>query len=106
MRIGYPGNLNNALHPPSDVAEFWDEWQTTPQATFPIPEPSAAKVLIQVHTCGVCRTDLPVVDGELTPPKLPLVPGHQMVGTVAKLGEEFLPWLPKFPFASRSNPFP
>jgi propanol-preferring alcohol dehydrogenase len=44
-------------------------------------------VLISVHTCGVCRTDLHIVDGELSKPKLPLVPGHQIVGTVVGLGE-------------------
>jgi propanol-preferring alcohol dehydrogenase len=44
-------------------------------------------VAIRVHACGVCRTDLHVVDGELTEPKLPLVPGHQIVGTVVAVGE-------------------
>lgn len=52
----------------------------------PIPTPGANQVLIQVHTCGVCRTDLHVVDGELTHPKLPLIPGHQIVGTVVSYG--------------------
>ena len=54
-----------------------------------LPQPSAGpgQVLIRVHACGVCRTDLHVVDGDLTEPKLPLVPGHQIVGTVAGLGE-------------------
>jgi propanol-preferring alcohol dehydrogenase len=49
-----------------------------------VPEPVArpGELLIKVHTCGVCRTDLHVVDGELTEPKLPLIPGHQIVGTV------------------------
>jgi propanol-preferring alcohol dehydrogenase len=44
-------------------------------------------VLLRVHACGVCRTDLHVVDGELTEPKLPLVPGHEIVGTVVETGE-------------------
>ncbi|WNZ26948.1 zinc-dependent alcohol dehydrogenase family protein [Leptolyngbya sp. NK1-12] len=52
------------------------------EVELPIPTPQPGQVLIQVHTCGVCRTDLHVVDGELTQPKLPLVPGHQIVGTV------------------------
>jgi propanol-preferring alcohol dehydrogenase len=51
------------------------------------PEPGAEQVLIRVHTCGVCRTDLHVVDGELKDPKLPLIPGHQTVGTVVETGE-------------------
>jgi propanol-preferring alcohol dehydrogenase len=51
------------------------------------PEPAPGQVLVQVHACGVCRTDLHVVDGELTDPHLPIVPGHEVVGVVAKLGE-------------------
>jgi alcohol dehydrogenase, propanol-preferring len=47
----------------------------------------ATQVLIRVHACGVCRTDLHIVDGELTRPKLPLVPGHEIIGTVAAVGE-------------------
>ncbi|MGA7954783.1 MAG: zinc-dependent alcohol dehydrogenase family protein [Gloeobacterales cyanobacterium] len=54
---------------------------------IPIPSPSPTQVLIHIHTCGVCRTDLHVVDGELTEPKLPLIPGHQIVGTVVAMGE-------------------
>ncbi len=53
----------------------------------PKPEPGPGELLIRVHVCGVCRTDLHVVDGELPDPKLPLIPGHQIVGTVAALGE-------------------
>jgi len=49
------------------------------------PEPT--QVLIRVHACGVCRTDLHIVDGELTQPKLPLVPGHEIIGTVAAAGK-------------------
>lgn len=52
-----------------------------------IPAPSSEQVLIQVHACGICRTDLHILDGELTEPKLPLVPGHQIVGTIAAVGE-------------------
>jgi alcohol dehydrogenase, propanol-preferring len=53
---------------------------------LPLREPAAGELLIKVHACGVCRTDLHVVDGELREPKLPLVPGHEIVGTVAALG--------------------
>src|SRR3954470_1869337 len=56
-------------------------------ADVPTPEPGPGQLLIEVHVCGVCRTDLHVVDGELTDPKLPLIPGHQIVGRVAQLGE-------------------
>lgn len=70
---------------------------------IPIPSPKPFEVLIKTHTCGVCRTDLHIVDGELPHPKLPLVPGHQVVGTIDKLGEKVskhqigdrvgIPWL-------------
>jgi alcohol dehydrogenase, propanol-preferring len=53
----------------------------------PVPEPAAGEVLVNVQACGVCRTDLHVVEGELPDPKLPLVPGHQVVGTVDRVGE-------------------
>ncbi len=52
-----------------------------------LPAPGPDEVLIRVHTCGVCRTDLHVVDGELTHPKLPLIPGHEIVGTVEARGD-------------------
>src|SRR5438876_4190951 len=52
-----------------------------------IPSPGAGEVLIRVLACGVCRTDLHIVDGELTGPMLPLVPGHEIIGTVERLGE-------------------
>ena len=53
------------------------------EAELADPEPGPCEVLVSVAACGVCRTDLHVVDGELPDPKLPLVPGHQIVGTVA-----------------------
>jgi propanol-preferring alcohol dehydrogenase len=72
-------------------------------AAVSVPTPGPGQVLIRVHACAVCRTDLHVVDGELTQPKLPLVPGHEIVGSVAALGagvERFrigdrvgVPWL-------------
>jgi len=55
-------------------------------ARVPDPSPGPGQLLIRVGACGVCRTDLHVVDGELTEPKLPLIPGHQIVGTVAGVG--------------------
>ena len=56
-------------------------------AEVPEFEPAPEQVLLRVHACAVCRTDLHVVDGELQDPKLPLIPGHQIVGTVEKMGE-------------------
>jgi len=52
----------------------------------PQPKPMPGEVLIRVRACAVCRTDLHVVDGELPNPKLPLVPGHEIVGTVVETG--------------------
>ncbi|MBW0445342.1 zinc-binding alcohol dehydrogenase family protein [bacterium M00.F.Ca.ET.228.01.1.1] len=51
------------------------------------PRPAPGQLLIDVHACGVCRTDLHVIDGELAHPKQPVIPGHEIVGTVAALGE-------------------
>ena len=70
------------------------------EADLPDPEPGPGEVLVAVSACGVCRTDLHIVDGELTEAKLPLVLGHQVVGRVVAGGERFqegvrvgIPWL-------------
>jgi propanol-preferring alcohol dehydrogenase len=57
------------------------------EARLPDPEAGPGQLLIRVHACGVCRTDLHVVDGDLAEPKLPLVPGHQIVGEMIGAGE-------------------
>lgn len=68
-----------------------------------IPSPDSHQILVKIEACGVCRTDLHIVDGELPHPKLPLVLGHQIVGRVEKMGEKVsalsqgqrigIPWL-------------
>jgi propanol-preferring alcohol dehydrogenase len=58
------------------------------QREVPAPEPDPGQVLLRVHACAVCRTDLHIADGELTKPKLPLILGHQIVGTVEQTGEQ------------------
>jgi propanol-preferring alcohol dehydrogenase len=70
------------------------------ETELPDPEPAEGEILVGVSACGVCRTDLHIVDGELTEPKLPLVPGHQVVGRAVTAGERFavgdpvgIPWL-------------
>jgi alcohol dehydrogenase, propanol-preferring len=70
------------------------------EAELPDPKPGTGEILVAVAACGVCRTDLHIVDGELTEPKLPLVPGHQVVGNAITGGEHFaegdpvgVPWL-------------
>src|SRR5947209_7623366 len=66
----------------------------------PAPEPGPGQVLLRVRACAVCRTDLHIVDGELPRPKLPVIPGHQIVATVEQGGRRFaagervgVPWL-------------
>lgn len=53
-----------------------------------LPVPSSQQVLIKIIACGICRTDLHIVDGELSQPKLPLIPGHEIVGRVVKKGDD------------------
>ena len=67
---------------------------------LPDPKPERGQILLRVRACGVCRTDLHIVDGELKKPKLPLVPGHQIVAEVVEGGTSFepgmrvgVPWL-------------
>lgn len=55
--------------------------------TIPLPHPLSKQVLIKILACGVCRTDIHIVDGELAQPKFPLIPGHEIIGTVVQLGE-------------------
>src|SRR5438128_1939424 len=67
------------------------------------PEPQGKQVLVRVHACGICRTDLHVIEGELAQHKSPLIPGHQIVGTIEQIGEQItslqvgdrvgIPWL-------------
>jgi propanol-preferring alcohol dehydrogenase len=54
----------------------------------PVPEPKADEVLVRVHACGVCRTDLHVIEGELPVLKSPVIPGHQVVGTIERNGSQ------------------
>ena len=54
----------------------------------PIPSPAAGQVLVKIRACGVCRTDLHVVNGDLPDPKIPIVPGHEIVGTVERVGAD------------------
>jgi propanol-preferring alcohol dehydrogenase len=57
---------------------------------IPEPEPGPGELLVGVHACGVCRTDLHLLDGEVDIPKPPIVPGHQIVGTVLRRGDELV----------------
>ncbi len=54
---------------------------------LPCPEPRSGEIRVRVRACGVCRTDLHIVDGELTPPVWPVIPGHEVIGEVDAIGE-------------------
>jgi propanol-preferring alcohol dehydrogenase len=56
--------------------------------TVPLPVPSEDQVLIKIIACGVCRTDLHIIDSELQYPKLPLIPGHEIIGQVVQTGKK------------------
>ncbi|MBL0140648.1 MAG: zinc-dependent alcohol dehydrogenase family protein [Betaproteobacteria bacterium] len=58
----------------------------------PVPDPGPGEVLLEVAACGVCRTDLHILDGDLPPPRMPVVPGHEVVGRIAAFG----PGAPRF----------
>ena len=70
---------------------------------MPVPSPEAGELLVKVDACGVCRTDLHIIDGELEHPRLPLIPGHEIVGRVVRIGSNVkgfsegervgIPWL-------------
>lgn len=66
---------------------FENPGQPLRRTELPVPMPGSGQVLVRVKACAVCRTDLHVIDGELTEPKLPLIPGHEIIGTVEKKGE-------------------
>ena len=59
---------------------------------LPLPAPAAGQVRISVHACGICHTDLHTVEGDLALPKLPITPGHQIVGVIDALGEGVTAW--------------
>lgn len=75
---------------PSTMQAMVLEQQKQPLVSkmLPVPSASAQQVLIKIIACGVCRTDLHITDGELTHPKLPLIIGHEIVGIVAKKGDD------------------
>jgi propanol-preferring alcohol dehydrogenase len=71
------------LHSPRPVTEHPLAYEQ-----LEVPEPGPRDVVIDVHACGVCRTDLQLCEGDLVARRLPIVPGHQVVGTVSAVGEE------------------
>ncbi len=70
------------LHKPDDI-----DRGPLAAAETAVPQPASHQIRLKVHLCGVCHTDLHTVEGDLTLPRLPIIPGHQIVGVVDKLGE-------------------
>lgn len=70
------------------------------------PRPRAGRVQIRVTACGVCRTDLHILDGELSRPKLPLIPGHQIVGVVLEAMGDACGLAPGIPVHTEVEVFP
>lgn len=60
--------------------------------SVPVPQPGPHEIVLKVSTCGICHTDLHVVEGDLHLPKLPLTPGHQIVGVVDRIGASVTKW--------------
>jgi len=69
--------LKNAMAVEENPLEYMD---------VPNPEPGPGEILVQVHACGICRTDLHIVEGEIQPTRMPIIPGHQVIGTVVSRG--------------------
>ena len=94
---------DNSLPTSMRAMVFHGVGQPLKLSEVPVPEPAPDQALIRVKACGICRTDLHIVDGELDEPVLPLIPGHQIVGEVVALGSEIhrfeigqrvgVPWL-------------
>ena len=93
--------MNQSIEIPSIMRAMVVEQQKQPLVlkTLPVPSPSAQQVLIKVIACGVCRTDLHILDGELAHPKLPLVICHEIVGVIVTKGVDL--WQMQILFAGK-----
>ena len=72
----------------ADVAPLEPGRNPLQMADLPVPEPGPGEILIKVSACGVCHTELDEIEGRLTPPRLPVVPGHEVIGVVEKPGKD------------------
>lgn len=79
------------------ITSLADNDQPLAAADLPVPVPAAGQILIRVHACGVCHTELDEIEGRTAPPQLPVIPGHQVVGTVQQRG----PGADSFPLGQR-----
>src|SRR3954447_5954465 len=69
-----------------DAMVLFEVKQALKETKLPDPAPGPGEILVRIEACAVCRTDLHVVDGDLPDPRLPLIPGHEIVGIVDRLG--------------------
>ena len=96
LRVGVPAVRQGALHGQNLLVRAMvlpAQREPLELRDLPVPEPGPGQVRLRVRACGVCRTDLHVVDGDLPHPKLPLVPGHQIVGETDDGRRLGVPWL-------------
>src|SRR5512143_4093609 len=68
------------------ISSFADDPAPLQQVDLPVPEPGMGEIVIKVAACAVCHTELDEIEGRTPPPRLPVVPGHQVVGRVEKVG--------------------
>src|SRR5512143_3065413 len=68
------------------ISSFADDPAPLQQADLPVPEPGTGEILIKVAACAVCHTEMDEIEGRTPPPRLPVIPGHQVVGRVAGRG--------------------
>ncbi len=72
----------------SEIGPMDPDRQSLRLVDIPVPEPGSGEVLIRISACGVCHTELDEIEGRLIPPRLPVVPGHEVIGVVEKLGKD------------------
>ena len=70
------------------IADLKEDWTPLELRDVPRPEPGEREVLLKVLACGVCHTDMDEIEGRTPPPRLPVIPGHQVVGRVAARGRD------------------
>ena len=86
----YPRSLSRTYLSCAMLLEYDGDVTTHPLKArdLPLPEPGTGQVRVKVHVCGVCRTDLHVVEGDLPASTRPIIPGHETVGIVDRLGND------------------
>ena len=71
----------------SEITDLAHHFTPLELINLPVPEPAPGEVLLKIHVCGVCHTELDEIEGRTPPPKFPVIPGHQVVGNIIKRGK-------------------